>query len=134
PLHALLALCVAAGLSACGSNEDSSAAAAAAPPPPTVSVVTLSPETVALSPEYPGRTAGSREVQVRARIEGILLSRHYEEGATVEAGDLLFRIDPAPYEVSLARAEAGLQQAEARLQAARRDHERASPLIERVVI
>src|SRR5690606_968989 len=74
------------------------------------------------------------EVQVRARIEGILLSRHYEEGATVEAGDLLFRIDPAPYEVSLARAEAGLQQAEARLQAARRDHERASALIEREVI
>src|SRR5690606_12933390 len=114
PARALSALCVAACLSACGNgNED--AAAAPAPPPPAVRIVTLSPGTVTLAPEYPGRTAGSREVQVRARVEGVLLSRHYEEGAAVEAGDLLFRIDPAPYEVELARAEARLQQAEARV-------------------
>lgn len=98
-------------------------------PPPEVVVVSVEPKTVALSFEYPGQTAGSREVEVRARTTGIILQRNFQEGATVKAGQSLFTLDPAPTRVALARAEADLGVAQARLAQARRDAERLKPLL-----
>lgn len=68
------------------------------------------PQTV----EVTAQVEGTREVEVRARVTGILLAQSYQEGALVKAGDLLFKIDPAPYEVALALAKAQLSQEQAK--------------------
>ncbi len=91
-------------------------------PPPAVSVIEIQPANLPLSYEYAGRTTGSREVEIRARVSGILLKRAYTEGQPVKQGDVLFRIDPAPFEAELAQAQARLTQTE-------RDWKRAEALI-----
>lgn len=80
---------------------------------PRVLVVTTTSDTVVLSRSYAARTQGSKEVDIRARIEGELQSRDYQEGQLVEQGDLLFTIEDAPYRVDLERAQAELQRAAA---------------------
>lgn len=97
-------------------------------PPALVSVVTVQPKALPVEFEYPGQTAGSREVEVRARVTGVLLKRNYVEGATVKAGQSLFLIDPAPFESALARVEADVAAAEARLSQASRNAKRLKPL------
>ena len=94
-------------------------------PPPQVTVETLQAETVPVTYEYPGRIVASREVEVRARVGGILLSREFDEGSRVKKGDLLFTIDPATYQAQVALAKAQVAQAEAQLSQARRSEERA---------
>lgn len=86
--------------------------------PAEVSVVTVKSEPVPLRTELPGRLAGVRVAEVRARATGILLRRHFEEGAQVEEGQLLFEIDPAPLQAALQSAEASHVKAEANQQAA----------------
>ncbi len=86
--------------------------------PPQVTVATpLSIETIDWDP-YTGRLAPIEEVEVRARVNGYLMSHHFEEGQPVEKGQLLFVIDPRPYEATLARARAAQEEAEAMLNAA----------------
>lgn len=97
-------------------------------PPPEVNVVTVTPRSLAASFEYVGQTAGSREVEVRARVTGILLARNFEEGGPVRKGQSLFTIDPAPFEAAAARAEADVAAAEARHEQARRNAARLKPL------
>lgn len=99
-----------------------------APPPPAVTIATLQPRAVPLTYEYAARISAFRQVQVRARVSGILLKRNFAEGAEVKAGDVLFRIDPAPYEAALASAKAQLQQAQAQLDQAMREEKRATEL------
>ena len=99
-------------------------------PPIPVAVDEVKPHDVAIEFEYPAQTAGSREVEVRARVSGILLKRNYEEGATVRPGQSLFSIDPASYEAAAARAEADVSSAEARLNNATRNARRTKPLYE----
>lgn len=106
-------------------------------PPPEVNVVTIAPQTLPQIFEYTGQTAGSREVEVRARVTGVLQKRSYTEGGKVGQGQSLYSIDPAPFEVALASAEAGLASAEAavtsaeaRLAQARRTAARYKPLYE----
>jgi len=99
-------------------------------PPPVVSVTTVEPKDVAVSYEYVAQTAGFREVEVRARVTGILVKRNYHEGAIVKQGQSLFTIDPVPFQVALARAEADLGVAEARLAQAKRESARLKPVIE----
>jgi len=99
-------------------------------PAPAVSVVTVEPHSLPVTFEYTGQTAGSREVEVRARVKGILLKRNFEEGARVNEGQSLFTIDPAPFEAAVARAEADLASAEARLVLAKNDITRLKPLYE----
>ena len=89
------------------------AAEAPAMPPPEVEVITVHAEDVPLNRELVGRLASSRVAEVRARVAGIILERAYTEGSDVAAGDLLFRIDPAPLEAALNAAEAALARAEA---------------------
>jgi membrane fusion protein (multidrug efflux system) len=99
-------------------------------PPPEVAVVTVEPHPVAATFEYVGQTAGSREVEVRARVSGILLKRNYREGGTVKEGQSMFVVDPAPFEVAAARADAALASAEAKLAQAKRNSARLKPLYE----
>lgn len=99
-------------------------------PPAVVAVMEVKPRTVAVEFEYPAQTAGSREVEVRARVPGILLKRNYEEGAAVRAGQSLFTLDSAPFEAAAARAEADVAAAEARLSQASRNAKRTRPLYE----
>jgi membrane fusion protein, multidrug efflux system len=99
-------------------------------PPALVSVVTVQPKSLPVEFEYPGQTAGSREVEVRARVTGLLVKRNYNEGATVKAGQSLFTIDPAPFQSALARAEADVAAAEARYSQASRNARRLKPLFD----
>jgi membrane fusion protein (multidrug efflux system) len=88
----VLAPLVALGLAGC----DSGAAPTPVPPPPSVAVSEIRAEAVPLHYQYAGRIAAFREVEVRARIQGILQEKTFIEGARVKEGDVLFRIDPAP--------------------------------------
>ena len=104
----------------------------AAPPPPgppEVGVVTLAPERVVLTTELPGRTTPYLVAEVRPQVNGILQKRHFEEGADVRAGELLYQIDPAPYQAAVAQAEAALAMAEANVPAARSRAERMRGLV-----
>ena len=99
-------------------------------PPPVVTVTVVEPKDVPVSYEYVAQTAGFREVEVRARVTGVLLKRNYTEGAPVRQGESLFTIDPAPFQAALARAEADLSVAEARRDQAKREAARLKPVIE----
>ncbi len=83
--------------------------------------------------EYAGRVAGFRNVEVRAQVGCLLLSREFAEGARVKAGQVLFRIDPATYRVALERSEAELNQAQAALRQAEDNVRRADELARRQV-
>lgn len=98
-------------------------------PPAEVAVLKVQPQNVLAPFEYTGQTSGSREVEVRARVSGILLSRNFTEGAMVKQGQSLFSLDPAPFAVAVARAEADVAAAEARLAQARRNAARLKPLL-----
>jgi membrane fusion protein (multidrug efflux system) len=111
----VLAVCAAAALTACGEKKSTEHAAASAPPPPEVGVVTVQPGTLTLSNELPGRLESVRTAQVRARATGILLKRTFVEGSDVKENQVLYRIDPAPYEAALQSAKAQLAQAQAGL-------------------
>ncbi len=99
-------------------------------PPPEVAVVEVEAKRLPVAYEYTGQTAGYREVEVRARVTGILLKRNYREGEPVKRGQSLFQIDPAPFQVAYARAEADLATAEARQAQAARDAERMKAVID----
>jgi membrane fusion protein (multidrug efflux system) len=79
--------------------------------------------------EYVGQTAGSKEAEVRARVQGILEKRSYQEGGRVSAGQTLFVIDPKPYAAQVEQAAAALAQAQAQHAQARRNLERLVPLV-----
>jgi len=116
------------GLIAAGCEEKQAAEPPAALPPPQVGVIQVQPQNVPLQFEYAGRTAGSREVEIRARVDGILQERTYVEGQRVEAGKVLFRIDPEPFKVALQQAEARLKTEQAVLRQADRTWARVSTL------
>ena len=99
-------------------------------PPPHVSVAVVEAKDVPVTYEYVAQTAGYRDVEVRARVTGILLKRNYKEGVVVKRGESLFTIDPAPFQVALARAEADAGVIEARLAQARREVARLKPVLE----
>jgi len=97
--------------------------------PRPVSVVTVSAEPLTLSAELPGRVEPVRVAEVRARVAGIVLARHFEEGADVNAGDLLFEIDPAPLKAAVSRAQGELARAKAVLYEAQARVKRFAPLV-----
>jgi membrane fusion protein (multidrug efflux system) len=101
------------------------------PPPPEVTVVEIKAADTPLPLQYAGRVAGFRVVEVRAQVGGILLKRDYAEGASVKVGDVLFRIDPRPYEATLARVNAQISQAQATLKLAEENYGRAEQLNQR---
>ena len=100
------------------------------PPPPQATVQTIEPAAHMLTGDLPGRIEPARAAEVRARIPGIVLERLFEEGADVKAGEVLFRIDPAPLKAALAQARGALARAEANLYQANSLAERYEPLAE----
>lgn len=131
PRNAAIAAAAAAllTLTACGKGDAPAGHGGAAPPPPEVGVVVATPTNVGLITELPGRLEASRVSQVRARAAGILLERVFKEGSDVKAGQLLFRIDPAPYAAAARSAEASLARAEANAVQAKALADRYKPLV-----
>lgn len=129
PLGPLFLLPLVAALAACSPSEAPQAAAGGGMPAPEVGVVTVAPGDVGLLTELPGRLEASRVAQVRARAAGILQQRSFQEGSDVKAGQVLFRIDAAPYEAALASARASLAKAEASLVQATALADRYKPLV-----
>lgn len=100
-------------LPSCGKKPP---AAAPAMPPAAVTFMPATTETVTITRELPGRITALRVAEVRARVSGIILEKAIQEGVDVKAGDLLFKIDPAPLEAAKENAAAALARAEATLQ------------------
>ena len=99
-------------------------------PPTSVGVVTVQPAKVALEVELPGRLEAWRVAQVRARVPGIVVQRRFTEGALVQAGQVLFDLDAAPYRASLASADAAVARADASVAQAQAQVQRNQPLAE----
>jgi len=105
-----------------------------APPPPEVAVATVSKGELPLDLVYSARAAGSREVEVRALVSGILLERRYVEGSAVRRGDVLFQLDPEPYRAAVERAQAEYGVERARLAEARRQRDRLTSLLDKKLV
>jgi len=95
------------------------------PPPPPVTIAHPVVKTVIDSLSYTGTTSAVEMVDVRARVEGFLQSIEFAEGKFVKQNDLLFQIDPQPYEAALAEAQANVEMAKSRLQSAEAELARA---------
>jgi RND family efflux transporter MFP subunit len=121
PLCFIMALC-------CAPACRNTAAAPVAPPPPDMAVITVAPERVALSSEWIGTLDGYVNAQIRPQVTGYLIRRTYREGAEVKKGQVLFEIDPRPFEATLAQMKAVLAEAEAQLGKTERDLQRDKPL------
>jgi len=129
---AVAAMIAIASLSGCqkGDGAKAAPAAAAAPAPVAVHTVKVMPRNVPIRFTLPGQIEGSKEVEVRARVSGILQKQFYKEGDPVRQGVPLFEIDRAPYEVALSQAKGQLSQAAARADQTVREETRLKPLVD----
>lgn len=118
-------LAAALALAGCGAKG---AAPQAAPPPPEVHVLVIEPRSAPLPLQYLAQVESPRLVEVRSKVEGFLEKRLFVEGGEVKEGDLLYLLDPKPFEAALAQAEGQLAVAKARKELARRDLDRIRPL------
>ncbi|HMV64007.1 MAG TPA: efflux RND transporter periplasmic adaptor subunit [Zoogloea sp.] len=117
-------------LAACGSKDDKAGGMPPGGMPALpVTVLEMQPTKVETSVEAVAQTEGPREVEVRARVGGILVKRLYDEGAAVKAGQPLFQIDREPYEVAVAQAKAQVAEAKARVDQTRREAARLKGLL-----
>ena len=130
----LLCLVLAACNDSGARQQEKKAAKDGAPAAVPVSVLEAAPRAVPVSFEAVGRTEGSREVQVRARVAGILEKQLYQEGERVKEGAPLFRIERAPFEIELAQARGQLAQETARRDLAQQENERLKSLVDRRAI
>jgi membrane fusion protein, multidrug efflux system len=122
PLH-LLAISVVVLLTACKQQSP-------APPMATeVAVITMTPRTVSISEQLPGRTNAYRVAEVRPQVSGIIQKRFFAEGSEVRADQQLLQIDPARYQAALSAAQALLKKAQAKLNTARLLEDRYQALI-----
>lgn len=121
--------------SACsGDGKPADAAQGAAAVAVPVSIQEAKPQAVPITVEAVGQTEGAREVEVRARVGGILMKRVYEEGAVVRAGQTLFQIDRVPLEIAVAQAKAKLAEAQARVEQTARESARMKGLLDQKAI
>ncbi|MFB3778165.1 MAG: efflux RND transporter periplasmic adaptor subunit [Bryobacteraceae bacterium] len=111
----LAGICLAAaGLLAIGCKKTAGGPPPAAAPP-AVGIVTVAPQRVVLTTELPGRTSAYLVAEIRPQVSGLIQSRLFQEGSNVKGGDLLYQIDPAPFEAALNQAKAALTTAQAEL-------------------
>jgi membrane fusion protein (multidrug efflux system) len=108
---------------ACGKKE------APPPPPPEVKVAAVLQKDVPVYVEAIGQTRGSTEIEVRARVEGFIQTIDFKEGNPVRKGQLLYTIDPSPFQAALAQAKGALAETEAQLARAKQDVVRYEPLV-----
>ena len=123
--RAALCLAVLGLLPACGRQQ-----AAAPVAPLEVSTITVKAQDVPVSSEYVAQTQSSQAVNIQARVSGFLDKRVYTEGAAVKTGQLLFQIDPKPFQAQVDAAAADLQRNEASYQTAAANLQRVKPLVE----
>lgn len=123
-LRLVLSFPVLVWLAACGGKAEQNGEK-----PIPVTTQQVEPRSVPVVMEAVGRTEGSKEVEIRARVSGIVQKRLYDEGSFVRAGTPLFQIERAPFEIALAHARATADQAEATNEQARREAERLSGLL-----
>jgi membrane fusion protein (multidrug efflux system) len=123
-LRLVLSLPVFVWLAACGGKTEQNGEK-----PIPVTTQQVEPRSVPVVMEAVGRTEGSKEVEIRARVSGIVQKRLYDEGSFVRAGTPLFQIERAPFEIALAHAKATADQAEATNEQARREAERLGGLL-----
>jgi membrane fusion protein (multidrug efflux system) len=123
----VIAVASSAGLTAC------SKPAGMGPPPaqgtPAVGVITVQSQNVTINTELPGRTAPVLIAEVRPQVTGLVRSRNFVEGSEVQAGEVLYEIDPATYRANTDSAEAALAKAKANLQSTRLKAERYKELV-----
>lgn len=126
-----LALTGALLIAACGKPQQPPAGGpgGGAPGAPAVTVVTVTPESVPVTTELPGRTTPYLVAELRPQVSGIIKARLFKEGGTVKAGEVLYQIDPATYQATFESARANLARAEANLDAARIKAERYAELV-----
>lgn len=115
---------------ACSDNKNNSGSY----PIPEVAIIKAAPTNIELTNKYSGKIVGSKEVEVRAQVGGILVKKIYTEGQAVKKGDILFKIDPEPYEAKLSQAKSTLKEAKARFIRAEKDWKRASVLYQKKII
>ena len=126
---ALSSVSLAVLIAGCGQGRpDSAHAAPPVAPALPATVLQVEPQRVPIALEAVGQVEGSKEVEVRARVSGILQKRLYNEGELVRAGAPMFKIDPAPFEIALAQAKAQLAQEQARNEQSRRESGRLKQL------
>src|SRR3954464_3351800 len=123
--------CVAALGLACSRHPAQQQAAAG---PPTVTVAPVTQRDVPIYGEFVGQTAAANTVEIRSQVSGFLQQIAFTEGAVVQKGALLFRIDPRSYEAALQQSRAALAQRQAALGKARQDVNRYRPLVEKHAI
>src|ERR1700728_879853 len=112
--------CLSASLAACTKSGD----AASAPPPPQVSVATVLEKKVKDWDEFTGRFQAVETVEIRPRVSGYIDNVAFKEGGLVKQGDLLFVIDPRPYQADYDRAAADLKRYKTAVQLARIEYTR----------
>lgn len=117
-----LVLALSLGGSGCGKTKPAS------PPPTVVEVMRVEPRDVPIYQEWVGTLQGDVNAQIRAQVTGYLLTRDYTEGNEVTNGQLLFQIDPRPFDAALAQAKAKLAQDQAQESRTKWDAERYAPL------
>jgi len=130
PAERLAAGLLVAGILA-GCGQDQPGGGHGGFPPAQVGVISVAPRTLPVSWEYVGQTTGSKDVEVRARVTGILERKLFAEGSAVKAGQPLFTIDPKPLETQVAAAQAEVARAQAQVAQAERESARLKPLAER---
>jgi membrane fusion protein (multidrug efflux system) len=119
----------AGALALAGCNEQPAVQAAQSPAATEVSVVTLQPSPRPFVRELPGRVAPTRIAEIRPRVSGVVVERAFTQGSTVRAGDILYRIDPRPFEVELESVKAALAKAQALQLQARQQADRFTALL-----
>lgn len=127
--HTLLAVMLSVLVTACGQQKQEGAAGAAMPAMP-VSVVEMKPTSVPIRAEAVAQTEGAKEVEVRPRVGGILLKKLFQEGEPIKTGQVMFQIDPVPFQIAVQQAEAQLAQQKARIIQTQREADRLKGLLD----
>ena len=122
----LASVFVAAILTACAKKDEATPPAPAAMP---VSYIAVAPTSVPMSVEAVAQTEGAKEVEIRPRVGGIILKKMFEEGEPVKAGQTLFLIDPAPFQIALNQAKAQAAGQGARITQTSRESNRLKELL-----
>tara|TARA_R110002012_G_scaffold55069_6_gene140687 strand:+ start:2129 stop:3403 length:1275 start_codon:yes stop_codon:yes gene_type:complete len=130
-----LTIAILPALAACDIDltEDKPAAAAPARPPVAVSIIIAAAEDIPVVNELPGRIAPTNIAEVRPRVSGLVVERVFTQGGLVQQGDILYKIDPAPFEIQVQSARATLTRALASQEQAKRTADRQQELQSRKV-